>query len=239
MKKNNNENEIKIEEVIEKNKFMESLKDFFKKDIKKKLIIIFILSIVLMISFSQFNYISNKSFFEANKEEISKVVIQKSFFDIFKSRIYILAMTFVAGIVPYFFIPVLGFILYLYNISYEFLVKILEVGGLKFSFLSLIPIFLDLISISIVTSIGIYFSVMSSKRFKYSSTKNYTFLNLKHQVCEMLGKEELLKKTKKQIEIRDEKQQKNNVKIKYLEMLALFGVVVLIQTISIFIEVLI
>lgn len=212
---------------------------FFNGNIKKKFLVLLIISVVLVILSTNFMYPINKA--EIITSNITaggsgSLLVRQSLLEILKSKLMILGLTVIAGVVPYFFIPVLGFIGYVFTTGSEISMKLLGYGGISFSFITLISTVLDIVSISLVTSVGIYFTVVSTKSFTYSRVKRFTFLDLKLQVYEMLKKEDKIKIVKDKIAKRIEKQEKNNVKVKYLEMIGILGVATIIQTISVLIE---
>lgn len=221
--------------------YLDKLLIFWNKDIKKKFIIICIISVILIVLLTNFMYsvyraeiISNSGLLEAG----NNTIVQNSFTNIFKSKLIMLGLTLVAGVVPYFFIPVIGMIGYVFTTASEISIKILGIGSIGFNIFTLISTIFDVLVISITTSIAIYFADRSTKRYRYSSIKRFTFLDLKLQTYEIMKKEDKVEITKKQIEKRNEKHEKNNVEIKYLEMLGIFGIAVVIQGISVLIEIL-
>ncbi len=222
-------------------KYTDKLLIFFNKDIKKKFIVLLIVSVILLMLFTNFMYNINK--FDITTGELTadvnnNLVLNRGFFEILKSKLMVLGLTLVAGVVPYFFIPVVGLVGYLLTTGSEVSINILGYQG-NFSVLTLIPLTLDVICISLATSIGIYYASVSTKKFIYSGTKRFTLLDLKLQIYEIMKKEEKIEKIKNKIERRNEKQEKNNVKTKYIEMISIFGIVIIIQFISVLIDVLI
>lgn len=238
MEKNVEKGVIKEELNI---KYLDKLLNFWNKDIKKKIVIILIISVILLIIFINFVYPIIKADMILDNISLNgnSLIVKSSFIDIYKNKVYILGLTAIAGVVPYFFVTVFGMIGYLLTTASEISIKLLGYGEINIGIFSMISIILDMISISIVTSIGIYFTIVSTKKFRYSGTKRFTFLDLKLRAYEMMRKEEKIQMVKEQIEKRNLKQEKNNVKVKYLEILSVFGIALVIQAISVAIEILV
>lgn len=228
-----------------KKSYIEKILEFWNKDLKKKFIIIFIIAVVLVGFFANVSYQVNSlekmpGVSISNSESVNSEVllIKKSAIDIIKSKLSILGLTAIAGIVPYFYVPVFGLLGYTFTTGMEIGIKLIEYNeGEMLSIFFLLSTILDIICISLVTSVAIYWANMSTKRYLYSSTKNYSFLNLKLQIHDVLKKEDKIEQIKEEIEKRNQKQEKNNVKIKYLEILGILGIAVIIQMLSVFISI--
>ena len=148
---------------------------FYKENLKKKHIIIYLTSLfLLLISFSYL--ISNIDISDVAKnlvnsggkvEEIDRSGLVNL---ILKEKIATTFFVLLAGITPYFYLPVIG----LLNI-YIFAVKITSIYTLSYNTASLIlvvvGVILQIFSISLSVSMGIYFCKISSKRFKIERFK--------------------------------------------------------------------
>lgn len=211
-------------------KYKDRLLEFFNKHILKKFIILLIIAVILVITTTQFMY-------QVNKVDVDNgLVLNEDYIGMFKSKLYALGLTAIAGCVPYFFVPAVGFAIYISTTGSEISMKLLGIGGIDFSIFSIIPIILDIIAISLVTSIGIYYAVVATKRFRYSGIKRFTFLDFKLQTYEIMKKEDKVEAIKAKIAKRDEKHEKYNVKIKYLEMIGMFVIAAVIQAVSVLLE---
>lgn len=152
------------------------------------------------------------------------------------SKLQILLITIVAGIVPYIFAPVIGFIGYVLSIASElsYIIKGLEyVKGIA---IWLFPAMLDILTISITVSVGVYICKTVTVGYKISSINSMNFLNFRIKLYEEIGnkqKYEQLTKLKKE---KIEKLEGKKNKLKYLQILNVVILIVILQFISTLIQ---
>lgn len=235
----NNEKESKKNKKSN-NKILIELKNyllFYKENLKKIHIIIYLISLfLLLISFGYL--ISNIDISDVAKnlvnsggkvEEIQRTGLVNL---ILKEKIPTTFFVLLAGITPYFYLPVIG----LLNI-YIFAVKIASIYTLSYNTASLILVVIGIIiqifSISLSVSMGIYFCKISSKRFRYFQYRSFLFSDLKKNYYEIKKDEKKIKEIEEKIKAKREKIESDNVKIPYKELLITFcisSVIIVIGT---------
>lgn len=152
------------------------------------------------------------------------------------SKLQILLITIVAGIVPYIFAPVIGFIGYVLSIASELSYIIKGLGYIKGIAIWLFPAMLDILTISITVSVGVYICKTVTVGYKISSINSMNFLNFRIKLYEEIGNkqkyEQLTKLKKEKIEKLEGKKNKLN----YLQILNVVILIVILQFISTLIQ---
>lgn len=154
----------------------------------------------------------------------------------FVSKIEMLAVTVVAVLVPYFYLPFLGFVGYIYYEGIAFAHVINTYGYFGGIMRYLLPAILNIIVISTVTSVCIYLVKILTAKFVYNRKNAMNFTKFRLRVYEMTKKEDkynqLLKKS-------EEKARKLEAKVRPIEwkyVLIILGVSAALQFISVCIE---
>lgn len=201
----------------EENKFKNMIKHyltFYKKNLRKKHIVVYILSLVVF-TFFMVNFISNLS--ETNKflAQMDNVKETTNIFStIIKEKIPLVFLLIFSGITPFIYIPVIGIVGYPYILS----VELINMSTLNM-IISTIGGVIQLFGISLAISAGIYYCTNSTKRFRYDQTSTFGIDDVKLQIYEATKKEDKLNKLKDKKQAKLEKREKLNVKIEYKALL--------------------
>lgn len=200
---------------------------FFRNELANKFEVLFIISIVLFIillcvflgSTQMVNYNTGMTLLESIK---------------FKGMFFGLA--FLAGFVPYFYIPILSYLGYIITIANDVAMLSTKCGTFKAIALYLIPGIVELVSISLITAVGFYLCKISTKNRKYVNSSSFGLDDVKIQLYEIRKQPE---KAEKMREIKKEKAEKmelNNVKTNYIQVFSYLGLILVIQLILAIIE---
>lgn len=222
------------------NKFIKMLieyKNFYKENLKRKHIIIYIISLVLFFM-SLMLLISNININDTVKqvvesggkvESISKI---DSLMSIFKEDIPITFFMLFAGITPYFYLPIFG-VIASYNLASQIAnMYVMSQGTFTIS-ITAFGMIIKLIGYSLAISMGIYYCKISTKKFKYSQRKGFSFMDLKKNYYEMKKMDEKLEEINKKMKEKQDKVDSNNVKAPYKELIITFcisSIIVIIGT---------
>lgn len=203
-------------------KIMKSFFEFYNKNLKKKQIILYIVClIVFTILVSTFiAQLSNGDIATQANNVSSNLSISRNDMlkSILKEKVPMAFLTILAGIVPYFYLPLLCIYFDPYMLAYDIAIINKDTGGV----IKMLPIsissVLQLIGFSLAIAIGIYYCKNCTKKYKYSQSKHIHFADIKYRFYD------LKKDDKKKQEIVDkeqrlnEKKEKLNVKIDYKNM---------------------
>lgn len=154
----------------------------------------------------------------------------------FWTQIQVLVVTIVAGIVPYLYAPIVGFLGYVMQEVAKLSYIIKGYGYLAGIGLGIIPLILNVLVICIVTALGIYICKNVTLGYKISNKKNMNMMEFRIKLYESTGK---TAKANELINKRDEKIAKleaKKEKINYLQILNITVVVSIIQFISVLIQ---
>lgn len=152
------------------------------------------------------------------------------------SKMQVLLVTAFAGIVPYIFAPVVGFIGYVLSEVSSFAYIIKGYGYAAGIAMGIVPMIINLLIICIVAALGIYICRTVTVGYKISSVKNMNFTNFRIKLYEVLQNE---KKVKEFTEKRDKKLAKlqdKKEKINYLQILNVAIIVSILQFISVLVQ---
>ncbi|MBQ8044189.1 MAG: hypothetical protein IJ272_08630 [Clostridia bacterium] len=154
----------------------------------------------------------------------------------YTSKIQILLFTLVAGIVPYIYISVVGFVGYVLNevSNIAFLIK--GYGYLGGIGAGIIPLILNVVTICIVTALAIYVCRTVTVGYRISSLKNMNFTNFRIKVYEILRMDAKTEALTKKKEDKLNKLQDKKENLNYLQILNTAIVVCIIQFISVLIQ---
>lgn len=152
------------------------------------------------------------------------------------SRLKILLFTLVGGVVPYVCMSVVGLIGYLLSETASLAFAIKGYGYLGGIGLGIVPLLLNILTISILTALGMYICKTVTVGYKISSLKNMNFTNFRIRLFEVLQKEEKVKRLNQEKDKKIGKLEKTREKINYLQILNTSIVVCIIQFISVVIQ---
>ena len=225
--KQNDENNIKKnnQKVQKEIGFKNILKDYFnfyKTNLMKKHVIIYIICLAVFFFFiatfiSRINSTPNIAELAENAKKISENS-EGIFILIVKRKIPLLFMIIFAGIVPYLFVPVMG-VGTSYYMALDIATNFNVLTG-KSSVISMcIGAIIQLIAVSLAIASGVKYTLISTKRWRYSRNQDYSMLDFKMRLYETTNNKNKLKKVIKKKEEKMNKNEKNNVKVPYLYFL--------------------
>lgn len=238
MKKKNSVTLEEIEEnrihqdVESKNKKKVSFIKFLKQDVLPFTYICFVLCLLFTLAGAVSSVENIKSL------ECSEIFCgeETGIITTFINKIKMLGVTVMATLVPYFYLPFLGFLGYVYYEGIAFAHLIVAYGYAAGIIRYIIPFILNAVTISVVTSLSIYIEKIVTAKFVYNRKNAMNFTNFRLKVYEMTKKEdkynELLKKSEK-------KTRKLEARVRPIEwkyVLIILGVSAALQFISVCIE---
>ena len=147
-----------------------------------------------------------------------------------------LIVTAFAGIVPYMYVPVVGFIGLILGEVSTVAYAIKGYGYILGILASIIPLTLNVVVICIVTSVGIYICKCVTTSNRLFNAKSSSWLDFKINVYEILKKQDKVKSLRKKKEERIKTLEEKSEKINYLQILNTTIVVSIIQFVSILIQ---
>lgn len=206
---------------IKKNKNVKNYLEFYNKNIRRTHIIIYIICMIIFLLVVN-SYISNidvtSSFIQSSTEN------SRSLFSIiFKEKIVMIFLIIFAGITPFIFLPLIGLIS-AYNLA-------VSVGGLFAlhsstigNILSCIGAIIQMFGFSLAIAIGIYYCILASRKYRYNFRAGVTFSDIRKTLYKSTNNKQKLDDEIKKENERNEKREKLNVKIPYINI-AIFGIV--------------
>jgi len=226
MKKENREkvNKSKVEKKKE-------LAEFIKTHILKKTKVLAIIGIILFV-------LIILVFFDASQDISSEleIVEKTSLLNDIKERVIILLLILFAGWVPYFYIPAIAFGAYIFILSGDVAFAMEGHGSIVTLLINILPVLVDVVTVSIIAAIGIYMTSYTTKKYRYAQRTSFSFLDVKMQLYQMTKKQEKYDEmvAKKQEKI--DKMKANDVKIDYANILKIVPVIMVVNIIACIIE---
>lgn len=220
---------IKIKKKFDFNQYLAEAIIFFNEKLKKKVIILLIISAVLVI-FTMYGTI--------NEIKTLKDILQVSrgFFGTISYKTGVGIITVFAGLVPHIYVPVFGYIAYLYESIKEIALQIYVNGYFLGILKGIVPLVLNVISISIFTAIGIYFCKINTNFFKESQRRNININTVKLSIYDITKNKNKKKKLEEQIKEQSLKSSKIEMKANYKQMFNFVSLAISIQIFSIVIQ---
>lgn len=198
---------------------------FYKNNIKTKHIVCTIVSIIILIIFtvSDIYQYSNLS----ENVEYNKL----SYLNSLKENAMLSFLIIFAGITPYCFLSVIGFSA-IYNVAHKISVMYIISGSIIKLILLCIVAILVIISYSLCIASGIYYCILSSKRFSYSQKKGFGLNDFKTSIYKLRNKEDKVKELE-EIKMKElQKNEKLNVNVPYINLTIsyIISIIILIVT---------
>lgn len=191
---------------------------FYREKLMRKHIIIYIICLVVffvMIAtlISKINSTPDIAELAQKAKEVSES--SKNIFSlIFMKKIPLIFMIILAGIAPYFFIPVIG-IAYSYSLACDIVTNFNVLTGKASVIPMCIGAILQLIAVGLSVATGIQYCLLSTKRWRYSRNQDYSMIDFKRTFYEATGNKKKLKEIIKKKEEKAAKNEKNNVTVPY------------------------
>lgn len=208
---------------------------FLKEHVIKKAKVLFIIGIVITIIMIALFEISNINILDENID-----IPKASLLSMLKERLILLILILLAGWVPYFYIPAIAYVAYVFILSGDMLINMELNGAILTLVINSIPILIDLFTVSVISAIGIYMSNYSTKKYKYTQRTSFSFLDIKIQFYQMTKNQDKYEKALAKKEKKMADMQKNDVKIDYKTILKIapimIGINLLVYMIQYFIN---
>ena len=213
-------------------KLNKDLKDFLKSHVLKGFKILSVIGIILMT-------VILVAFSSVDSETIKEMGIGASNISLIaalKDRCIVLLLILLAGWVPYFYIPAISYVAYIFMLSGDFFAIMCEKGKLVSLLLGTLPMVIDVLSVSVVAVIGIYMCKYTGKKYKYAQRTSFSWLDIKIQFYEMTKQTEKYEAALKKKQEKAEKMKENDVKIDYKNIAKVAGVMCVINIVMCIIE---
>ncbi len=231
-KVNRNTKEKKVSLSKNYPKFIGEFLEFYKENLRKKHIIVYVISLVIFFVFLAMfiSTIDVKTPLETVIENTQKADTNV-FSTIIKQTIPSVFLVIFAGITPFIYLPVIGFC-YPYilasDIAESFLMTTHTSNIICMTLGGIIQIF----AISLAMVAGFYYCGFSTKRFRYSQRSSFGIYNVKRQLYEIKKDDKKITKLDEEKRKKDEKIEALNVSVPYKKLFYTFIVSVIIAIIG-------
>lgn len=191
---------------------------FYKEKLMRKHIIIYIICLVVffvMIAtlISKINSTPNIVELAQKAKEVSDAS-NGVFSLIITKKIPLIFMIMLAGIAPYFFIPVIG-IASAYSLACDIVTNFNVLTGKASVIPMCIGAIIQLIAVGLSVATGIQYCLLSTRRWRYSRNQDYSMLDFKRTFYEATDNKKKLKEVARKKEEKAAKNEKNNVTVPY------------------------
>lgn len=191
---------------------------FYKEKLMRKHIIVYIICLVVffvMIAtlISKINSTPNIAELAQKAKEVSEAS-NGVFSLIITKKIPLIFMIILAGIAPYFFIPVIG-IASSYSLACDIVTNFNVLTGKASVIPMCIGAIIQLIAVGLSVATGIQYCLLSTKRWRYSRNQDYSMIDFKRTFYEATDNKKKLKEITKKKEEKAAKNEKNNVTVPY------------------------
>lgn len=209
--------------------FLNEYWQFYKENLRKKHIILYIIGLVIFFAFIVNLLNSYDPANEVARDISSSETSVNMLKIIFKEKLPLTLVIVFAGFTPFVYVPTLGFIT-----AYIFANKLVEAFAMGNNVVIVaLGIIIQLFGFGMAIAAGYYYCSLSSKRFRYNQSKGYSMDDVKKNFYSATKKNEKLGKLNKKMEEKAKQKEKLNVKVPYRMLLesALFAfIIVLIGT---------
>ena len=225
MEKINNEKKVKMENKT-KIDSKKSVGTFLKEHVIKKTKVLTIIGLALAIVMITLFVLSDVKMVDENT-----TFPKTSILSLLKERGIILLLILLAGWVPYFYIPAIAYVVYIFMLSGDLLFNMELNGPVRTLVTNIIPVGIDIFTTSIIAAIGIYMASCTTRKYRYSQRASFSFLDVKIQLYQMFKKQDKYEKAVAIKEKRIEDMQKNDVKIDYKSIFKVAPIVIVVNLI--------
>lgn len=201
--------------------------DFYKKELYKKHILLYVISLILFFIMLVYYIQSNNTTTELGEmiksEAQSTALLGKvaNFKGIFTDKILVNFVLLLSGITPYIYIPVIG-VLYSNSLALNIVTLFNNMASNMSPTFMTIGSIVQMFGIALTSAMGICFCKVSTKRFRYSQSVNFTLNDVKKEYYSIRKNEEKLEETLKKEEKRNQEIEKLNVRIPYKNIVISF-----------------
>jgi len=154
----------------------------------------------------------------------------------FGSQMQLLFIIALAGVVPYIYAPIVGFIGYVLQEVSKLAYTIKGYGYLAGIGLGIVPLIINVLVICVITALAIYICNNITIGYRISSLKNMNMLNFRIKIYEVIKKDSKIEQLTKKRDDKIAKLQAKKEKINYLQVLNVFFVISIVQFISVLIQ---
>lgn len=210
----------------EKSKNIKKYLELYNKNIRKTHIIIYIICMLvfLMVVNSYISNIDVTNILTGN----ANISISSLFSIIFKEKLVMIFLMIFAGITPFIFLPLIGVVS-----SYNLAVCVGSLFILNSStiwiILSCIGSIIQMFGFSLAISIGTYYCILATKKYRYNFKGGITFSDIKKTLYKSTNNKQKFDNEMQKENERNQKREKLNVKIPYISIL-IFGIISFIIT---------
>ncbi len=213
--------------------------DFYKKEILRKHLLLYVISLVLffvmLVYFSKSNNIANEvSEIIKNSSNFNLIGKVANFKNIFTDKLLVNLILLISGITPYIYIPILG-VMYSYTLVLNIIFAFNNIASNMNTTFMTIGSIVQMFGISFTSAMGIYLCKIATKKFRYNQKVNFTFNDVKKEYYTIKKDEKKLREVLEKEDKRIEKIEKLNVKIPYKNLIISFVISSLIIIIGGFI----
>jgi len=223
------ETEKKAKKSKEENK--KDLTTFIKTHVLKKTSILTIIGMLL--------FVLVISVFASASDDITdelQTIEKSSLINDIKERFVILLLILFAGWVPYFYIPAVAFGAYMFMLAGDVALAMETHGKFATLLLNILPTLIDILTVSIITAIGIYITSYTTKKYRYTQRTSFSFLDVKIQIYQMTKKQDKYEDAIAKKQERIDKMKENDVKTDYGNIIKIVPAVIAINIIACIIE---
>lgn len=238
IKKSSIKNKVKEKEVktsrIKLPNVLQEILDFYKKNLRKKHIIVYIISLIIFFVFLAMfiSSIDVTHSIETIAETVEESKNDPGIFSIIlKQTIPSIFLIIFAGITPFVYLSVIGFV-YPYILAQDIAsIFLINTHAYSVIFMTLGDI-IKILGISLAMVTGFYYCSLSTKKFRYSQRSSFGMYDLKKHLYELRKNEKKLKEIEEEKKNKDLKNEKLNVKVPYFMLLKLFIISLIIAIIG-------
>ena len=152
------------------------------------------------------------------------------------NKIVVDILTLFAGIVPYAYLPIIGFLGSLLRDIPMFVWVINEHGYFLGGIFGIIPLILNIVAISSLTATGMYLCKTVTYRYKLSNMSHMNLLNFRIKFYEMTNNKQKLGKLTSKKNKKVEAMKNKCEKINYLQLINITAFCILLQEIAVIIQ---
>lgn len=217
----------KKKKIFSLKKYLRDFLLFVDKELVKTFKILLIIAL-LLIAISMKFAITSAAANECEGTCLDNITLWSNY----SSNIQVIGVAIIAGIVPYIYAPILGFVGILFNEVSRVAYLIKGYGYFGGIGLGIVPLILNIVIICIAVSLGMYICRTVTVGYKISNLNNMNFTNFRIRLYDVLKKQDKVEYLTKKKEKKINKLEKGKEKLNYLQILNMFILVCIVQFIS-------
>ncbi|MDD2628422.1 MAG: hypothetical protein PHR25_03215 [Clostridia bacterium] len=197
---------------------------FIKENISKKTKVLFIIGLIIFIIAMIVISSSDIKLFKISEKE--QIVSYK---EVINQKAIILSLILLAGLVPYFYIPIIIYIPYILMLIGD-IIYYVEINGkfkaIAFNFFFYI---IDIFVTSVIVALGTHLCSTTTKKYKYAQRSSFSMLDIKQQFYEIKKNEQKVNEILEKKAKKEAKMKENDIKINYIEIVKIAVVAVIMN----------